>query len=142
MRASRSSSAAPLPAAARTLPGRDDIDDGPVRRRELVDDGLKSVSASTIQAGGDQHGERRCVALQFRRRRGAVIAGKAETERDFERDDESERKEEEASEEPPPHLGTASRKPTPLLVSIHVGLPSFFRREAMWTSTVLEVPYQ
>ena len=95
-----------------------------------------------VQTGGHEHGERRGVALDLRHRCRPVVPGQAQPERNFERDDESERKEEEAREEPSPHFGTASRNPTPLLVSIHFGLPSFLRREAIWTSTVFEVPYQ
>ena len=124
------------------MPAGNDRYDRILRPGELNDYALQARAVSRVQTGGDEHGERRGVALDLGHGSGPVVAGQTDAEGNLERDHKCEREEEEAGEEPPPHWGTASLKPTPRLVSIHLGSPSFLRIEAMWTSTVFEVPYQ
>jgi hypothetical protein len=85
------------------VPGRYDSDDGAVSASELADNELKAGSVAMVQPCGNEHGERRGVALDLRHRSGSIVTGQAEPERNFERDDETESKEEETGEEPSPH---------------------------------------
>ena len=85
------------------MSGRYDCDNSTVSACELADNELKAGSSVPVQATGDEHGERRGVALHIRHSRRSVVAGKAESERNFERNDQPEGKKEETGEEPPPH---------------------------------------